>query len=249
MISDHDVSDRNNDGWDSPHIWNDLMQNNAVQNNPFGITFDYVNISPTSTAVVANLNDSLTHGPGGTVTQVKWSNGTTMSLNNSQNASVSGDVYSAAPASGSLNVLMAHANYFQGRVAAIGDSSPCDDGTGDPNDVLYNGYFADAGGNHQKLLINTVIWLAGSTGSITSAKGNSTDKSSVILYPNPAGNVLNLIMKEEVKSVEIYSSLGQKIDCEIHSSQINLEGLKTDFYTVKVYTAKGVYHRSFIKSN
>ncbi len=31
MVSDHTVSDRNNDGWDSPAIWNDLMTNNTIQ--------------------------------------------------------------------------------------------------------------------------------------------------------------------------------------------------------------------------
>ena len=35
MISDHDVSGRNNDGWDSPHIWNDFMQINATQNKKY----------------------------------------------------------------------------------------------------------------------------------------------------------------------------------------------------------------------
>ena len=34
MISDHNISDRNNDGYDSPAIWNDLMTNNGVQANP-----------------------------------------------------------------------------------------------------------------------------------------------------------------------------------------------------------------------
>ncbi|MFY0108250.1 hypothetical protein ABTP98_19440, partial [Acinetobacter baumannii] len=44
MISDHDISDRNNDGYDSPDIWNDLMQNNSVQANPFGFTVNLDNI-------------------------------------------------------------------------------------------------------------------------------------------------------------------------------------------------------------
>ena len=49
MVSDHDVSDRNGDGWDSPHIWNDLMTNNAVATDPFGFSFDYANFSQTTT--------------------------------------------------------------------------------------------------------------------------------------------------------------------------------------------------------
>src|SRR6202000_1879437 len=38
MISDHTGSDRDNDGWDSPAIWNDLMTNNTVASNPFGFS-------------------------------------------------------------------------------------------------------------------------------------------------------------------------------------------------------------------
>ena len=44
MISDHTGSDRDNDGWDSPAIWNDLMTNNTVANNPFGFSIDLTNI-------------------------------------------------------------------------------------------------------------------------------------------------------------------------------------------------------------
>ncbi|MEI6595812.1 MAG: hypothetical protein WCO28_09620, partial [Bacteroidota bacterium] len=40
MVSDHISSDRNNDTYDSPKIWNDLLTNNGIQYNPFGILFD-----------------------------------------------------------------------------------------------------------------------------------------------------------------------------------------------------------------
>jgi hypothetical protein len=53
MISDHTVSDRNNDGYDSPVIWNDLVTNNSVQNNPFGFSIDLTNISEVTTNVPA----------------------------------------------------------------------------------------------------------------------------------------------------------------------------------------------------
>lgn len=43
MISDHTQSDRNNDGWDSPAIWNDLLSGS-------GITFNLTNISFTNEA-------------------------------------------------------------------------------------------------------------------------------------------------------------------------------------------------------
>ncbi len=160
MISDHDVSDRNNDGKDSPFIWNDLMSNNSVQVNPFGMTFDYANFSQTSTNIPSLPGDSILHGSFGNVTAVQWSNGTTITLSPSQNSSVKGVVYKSGSSFGNNNVMCAYARYGNGKVAAIGDSSPCDDGSGDPNDNLYDGYIADASGNHRKLLMNMTIWLA-----------------------------------------------------------------------------------------
>lgn len=253
MISDHSVSDRNNDGWDSPKIWTDLMKNNSVQNDPFGIDFDTTsvtgNFSGTFTNVSSNLQDSLLHGPGGNVTEVMWANGTRMTLNPSSNSTVVGDVYKTSPATGNTNVLVAHAHYFKGKVAAIGDSSPFDDGTGDSNDVLYNGYFTDAAGNHQKLLINTVIWLATSGSVATSIIEKSQNEFSVILSPNPVNESINLITNETIKSVEIISYLGTKIDIDVIDSKIDIHSLVAGCYVLRVFTDKGVINKSFIKIN
>ncbi len=165
MVADHNSSDRNNDGFDSPHIWNDLMTNNSVQNNPFGISFNYVDFSQTTSNIPSLPTDSTLHGPFGDVTQAKWSAGTSMTINTSQNSSVKGVVYKTGSSFGSTNVMFAHARFGNGKVAAIGDSSPCDDGSGDTNDDLFDGYIADAGGNHRKLLMNATIWLATSNSS------------------------------------------------------------------------------------
>ena len=163
MISDHDVSDRNNDGWDSPHIWNDLLQNNQTGNrNPFGITFDYTTISETSSRLAAlPASDSVLHGSWGNVSRVQWSSGTTMTIDPAANATVKAVIYktSVTNAAGNSNVLVAYARYGAGKVVAIGDSSPCDDGTGDPNDVLFTGYNGDVTPNHRNLLMNSTIWL------------------------------------------------------------------------------------------
>jgi len=186
MISDHDVSDRNNDNWDSPHIWNDLMNNNNVLSNPFGITFDYANFSETSTNIPNLPSDSLLHEPMGNVTEVQWNNGTSMTLYPAQNSSVKGVAYKSGSSFGNANVMAAHALYGNGRVAAIGDSSPADDGSGDPNDALYDGWITDAAGNHERLIVNTTIWLAGS-GTVTGIE----EKNAAALnfnYTNPCDN-------------------------------------------------------------
>jgi len=160
MVSDHLNSDRNGDGKDSPQIWNDLMSTNSVKTNPFGITFDLLDISPNSYNIPSLPNDSLLHGPMGNVTQAQWFNGTSMTLNTTANASVKGVVYIPGSSFGSTGVMAAYARFGKGKVAAIGDSSPCDDGTGDSGDALYNGWTNDAAGNHERLIMNATIWLA-----------------------------------------------------------------------------------------
>jgi Secretion system C-terminal sorting domain len=237
MISDHNMSDRNNDGWDSPHIWNDLMQLNTIQVNPFGITFDYVNISPASTAVVTNATDSLTHGPGGTVTQIAFFNGASMTLNTTQNNSVVGDVFVNTPASGTTNVLVAHANYFSGKVAAIGDSSPEDDGSGDPNDNLYNGYYVDAGGNHQKLLINTVVWLAG---GLNTSGIRTVNKDKIRIGPNPIKdklfiNLFNTNFKQsQFTIINLFGKTIMKNKLENTIIELDMDFLQKGIYFLQI---------------
>ena len=187
MVSDHDVSDRNNDTYDSPHIWNDLLSNNGIQVNPFGITFDYANFSQTTANIPSLPTDPLLHGIMGNVTQAMWSNGTSMSLSTVANASVKGVVYMTGSAFGTTGVMVAYATYGNGRVVAIGDSSPCDDGTGDSGDGLYNGWTTDAAGNHERLIMNATIWLA--SGSITPSAPTATSAAATSI--TTTGAVLN----------------------------------------------------------
>ena len=167
MVSDHDNSDRNGDGYDSPAIWNDLIKNNSVQNYPFGFTFDYEYFSDNTTNIPSLPGDPLLHGSYGNVTRVEFYGGTSLTLNPLQNSSVKGVVYRTGFSNtGHNGVLCAYATYGQGRVVAIGDSSPADDGTGDPGDNLYDGWIQDANGNHERLFMNATIWLAENTTGI-----------------------------------------------------------------------------------
>ncbi len=160
MVSDHTISDRNNDGADSPEIWNDLMSNNGIQVNPFGMTFDLANFSQTTTNIPNLPTDPILHGIMGDVSSAMWSNGTSITMSPTANSTVKGIIYKTGSAFGNSNVMFSYASFGNGKVAAIGDSSPCDDGTGDSGDQLYNGWTADAGGNHERLIMNATIWLA-----------------------------------------------------------------------------------------
>lgn len=160
IISNHTVSDRNNDGQDSPDIWNDLFFNNGIVANPFGISFDLDKFSSYTTNIPILPNDSLLQGVNGTVLQARWNSGTTMTISPSANATVKGVVFRpGANNNGNINVMVSYARYGLGKVVAFGDSSPFDDGTGDVNDILYDG-FNDIGGNHKRLILNATDWLA-----------------------------------------------------------------------------------------
>ncbi len=203
IISDHNGSDRNGDGWDSPAIWNDFFSSNSVAVNPFGITFDLVDFSQTTTNVIAVATDSIIHGPAGNVSEAQWAGGTTMTLDPVKNPSIKGVIYKTGAAAGNTNVMVAYGHYGNGKVAAIGDSSPTDDGTGNPNCTLYNGYWADAAGNHRPLLMNTTIWLAthnGTTGINTYPPGNA----HISLYPNPAESIEYLATDHSLTNVHIF---------------------------------------------
>jgi hypothetical protein len=78
----------------------------------------------------------------------------------------------------------------------MGDSSPPDDGTGNPSCTLYNGYFTDAAGNHQLLLMNATIWLA-TFDSPLDVHPNASFVHDVSFFPNPASTTANLRFRLE----------------------------------------------------
>ncbi len=158
MVSDHTGSDRNGDGWDSPAIWNDLMTNNTLVNNPFGFSVDLTNISEISTNVLSgNPSNTILHGSQGNVTQLSFNNGATLTINSSGNASVQGLVWQNSYAQSTTHAMSASATYGTGRVYMVTDSSPLDDGTGAPGNTLYVGWPLYS---HTQLFMNASLWLA-----------------------------------------------------------------------------------------
>ncbi|MCI1188044.1 hydrolase [Hymenobacter sp. DH14] len=156
MISDHDVSDRNNDGYDSPAIWNDLMTNNSVQANPFGYSINLTNISETSSNVLASSTNVILNGSQGAVTQLKFSNGATMTKTSGSAATPL--IWQSTAAQGNSNIMCLSSTYGTGRVVCVTDSSPADDGTGSPGNTVYPGWTEIA--SHAKLHLNASLWLA-----------------------------------------------------------------------------------------
>ena len=158
MVSDHTVSDRNNDGWDSPAIWNDLMTNNGLVSNPFGFSIDLTNYSQTTTNVLSgNLTNPILHGTQGNVTRLSFAAGASLTLKPTGNATVQGLIWKTGSTQSTTNLMCASCTYGTGRVFVVADSSPMDDGTGGPNNTLYVSWSLYS---HAVLFMNASLWLA-----------------------------------------------------------------------------------------
>lgn len=247
IVSDHNISDRNNDGWDSPAIWNDFFTNNGVVSNPFGISIDLNSVSPsTSNFAPVSTNPTILSGPKGTPTQMKFSSGATMTLNKTSNPSVQGLVFTTGSSTtGSTNVMFATATYGNGRVCALGDSSVPDDGTGDPNDTLYNGYSGDANGNHRPLLVNAVVWLASSSNL---GVRDVMPKQEVEIYPNPVSDYV-YIKNNKFKTYQLLDEMGRVIDSGVIKdvNAINVQHLPAGVYYLSLQSDKETSSTKLIK--
>ena len=245
-ISDHTGSDRNNDGWDSPMIWNDFMTNNGVQNNAFGYTFALENFSGTYSNIINAPKDSILHGQMGNVAEVQWSNGTSMNINPTQNPSVKAVIFRTGIATTSdTAALCVYARWKCGRIASIGDSSPPDDGTGNPAVSLYTGYTGDANGNHRAWLVNIVLWLAnaGCTAGTTGIEATKENKD-VLIYPNPSNGFLqiNLEALEGSKEIKLFDLSGRLIiekTTDTNLVQLDVSNMDNGTYFIKVKDEHG----------
>ena len=233
ITSDHDRSDRNGDGVDSVDVWNDLFQNNPVQTNPFGFLFNYENFSET-TYSVANLPDNpILHGFFGDVTALEFHGGTSINLFPSDNSTVTGLIFKQ----GTQEAMFASAEYGQGRMVAIGDSSPADDGTGDAHDNLYDGWYAEGGGSHRKLMLNATIWLA------QEDAGNviySSENPFKVWINNRILHIKNL--GNHYTKIQIINLSGQSVLTQDYADEIDVSQLKQGLYFIQLQDASGVFY-------
>jgi hypothetical protein len=164
MVADHDGSDRNGDGWDSLHIFNDLMNNGGAGNDVFGIQFDVLDINSENPGNDTPNSDPILQGPFGTAHSSIIRDGTTETLHSADDPNARGVIYrNSFPNTGSTGVFVARSIYGTGRVVAVGDSSAIDDGTCQPGNTCFNGW-NDPNGDNDILFPNAAEWVASGTG-------------------------------------------------------------------------------------
>lgn len=172
MVADHETSDRDCDGWDSPSIFNDLTgATSTTTTGVFGIWFRVNGVSDKGSEdwfddgidnnVETNPTDPIIFGSFGSgAGGLGLFGATSMDINPLDNPNVSAHVWRTSQAHNNLRVTFSTSLYGSGRVAAIGDSSPADDSTGDPSDTLYPGWDKATGGvNNREIHLNACAWL------------------------------------------------------------------------------------------
>lgn len=174
MIGNHKGSDRNNDGYDPPVIWNELLG----ADHKFGFAYDFNSISEISTNVAnASTSTPFLNGDYGNVTAMQYSAGATMRIFPTKNPKVKAHVFTKNVMQKDTSILALSSEYGLGRIFAVGDSSVPDDGDGDTNDVLYDGWLEDVDGNHRRLIMNATVWLAENIITPISITKTTTDVS------------------------------------------------------------------------
>ncbi len=186
LIVDHNGSDRNNDGWDSVRIVNDLMSNNTVDStDPFGFSEDVVDISTDNPVAVNDSTNPVLNGAFGHVTGSILRDGSTQTLHPADNPAVKGLVFrSTSNPSGTTGAFFTTSTFGSGRVAIWGDSSTVDDGTGQPGNSLDDGW-DDPAGTDAALALNATAWLAGAGTTGGGGGGGGGGCTAAQLLGNP----------------------------------------------------------------
>ncbi|ACR79800.1 DUF4350 domain-containing protein [Kosmotoga olearia] len=137
FIGNHSGADRNNDGWDPVEIFNEVV------NDDFGFRFDSNTVSEDPIEDI--LVTPITYG----VNAVGMWAGSTITIINDSKVHVAIRAYEKP--------YVVYGYYGSGKFVAIGDSSPFDDGDGDPGDNLYDNWYDY---DDSVLAVNIVDWLS-----------------------------------------------------------------------------------------
>jgi len=149
LLANHAGSDRDDDGWDGAEVAADLLEAAGPELGIAILPADVKREDPTR----ALGDHALLTGPFGAVNALSFFDATTLT--------VAGGAAPLVRRGSGGEVLGAAATYGAGRVIVVGDSAGADDGTGWPQDNLFDGW---SDYDNAAFYLNGVSWLAGEIG-------------------------------------------------------------------------------------
>jgi hypothetical protein len=105
------------------------------------------------------------------------------------------------------------------------------------------------GADARQDLIDTYNWSF-TDASLDCATAGADDQNfnAIAVYPNPAKDKLFILGLSKPSKVSIYNVLGKLVFSETTSSEVDLEGLQTGVYIVKIMDQQKETTRKFIKN-
>ncbi len=161
LIANHEGSDRDNDGWESYSVLNELPADSPA----WGFELDPASFAsfPALDGLVADPREPLLHGPYGDVGAIGFYGATTLSIDREVNPRLRGIAWRPNQ-DGDAGLLVAAGWFGLGRVVLIGDSSPADDGTASPgNSNIYDSWH-DESEDNAAFFLNATAWLCAESG-------------------------------------------------------------------------------------
>ena len=118
----------------------------------------------------------------------------------------------------------------------------------DYTNYLNTGY---NGSSHTEPFIRTHSYLIqfASNPFVSSGPEISGDQPRLMVYPNPASEVVHIACEKEVKLIELIGFTGQVLSREMASGKagkLDVSRLSAGIYLIKVYTASGVASRKLV---
>ena len=214
MIGDHNSSDRNGNGWDSPSIFGGYTYPHISEpvgddvetfaGAIFGLHYHVKDegnngITGTFTNVNSDPANPIIHGSYGDVSAVIYHVGNVMSLWPTANPDLS-DVGGLIAKDEGSPYVAAWSRYGAGKVVGYGDSSSMADGTGSES---HEDNWTEAGSNNREFFLNASMWLLADNptgvgdapalpGLDLRASPNPFNPRTVISFVMPAAGVANV---------------------------------------------------------
>lgn len=78
------------------------------------------------------------------------------------------------------------------------------------------------------------------------------DTEHLLVYPNPASDILNISYSSKIERLELINSLGQILSIFNNNSEeikLNISQYKTGFYLIRIYSDNNIYTKQFLINN
>ncbi|RXP44537.1 T9SS C-terminal target domain-containing protein [Lutibacter sp. HS1-25] len=112
--------------------------------------------------------------------------------------------------------------------------------------IIRNTNNASNAASLEDIIIDRIVFNNSATLSLDDI--DFKDDASILIYPNPVQNILNVNALNEIEKIEVFNILGQKVLSKENDSSIDVSGLNKGTYIAKIYQENNIIStKRFIK--